>query len=88
MTEKTPDPRRPIALAIAKQCLARCDGLGEKGKRRDNMVVEFYAGAAAAIVAANGERDPLAQMLLAHFALIAAPRGHAGIVELAKRLQD
>lgn len=70
-----------ILQALARKFIGRADGLGYRGKKRDDAALDFFCGAAVAPDAA--ERGDLSQHIHTVNALVIATRGYVAVRELA-----
>ncbi len=69
--------KKALSIAFAKSFVARAKNLGMKGKKRDEIALEFYLGGAAALEAYG---VPVADnILLLNATFGVAPRGYAWV---------
>lgn len=82
-----PTPR-DISRAVAKQVVSRCEAQNFKGKRRDDLALEMFAGACMMAMAQYPETHPIARHFLTVTVLRVISQGYAGILELAKEARQ
>jgi hypothetical protein len=76
-------PVSPVLKRIAVRCVARADGLGYRGKKRDDFVLDYFVGAMAGIEATQGNTEDL-HLLERVSALILSIRGFAEVKRIAE----
>lgn len=72
-----------IVKSIAKRCVDRNNTCGIKGKKRDDLALGLFVGAAACAEAQGN--DDLTQHLLRVAVMLVAPRGFKAVEEMATR---
>ena len=83
MSENTkPDPAAAEKLYISRQFIERSQALELKGKKRDDALMNYLAGAANVLVFVHGEDSPITKSFIGWMTFKVAFRGWNAITEV------